>query len=86
MERFLFSLLGVLFTASIAAFFLFVPMWPVFAVTLVLIGLVVMFMLGLHIGRQSLSAPRMTDAGEPRGDTSTVENPTAVDPIHSTAG
>lgn len=51
MERYLFSSLGFLMSGSIGAFFLYVAMWPVIAVALVLMGLIVMFALGVHCGR-----------------------------------
>jgi hypothetical protein len=50
MERYVFSLLGLIFSGSIGALFLYVQLWPVISVALVLIGLAVMFVLGVHVG------------------------------------
>ena len=53
MERYLLSFLGVLFSGSIGAFLLFVPSWAIIAVAVVLVGLAAMFLLGVHVGRES---------------------------------
>jgi hypothetical protein len=52
MERYLFSLIGLIFSGSIGAFFLYVPMWPITLVALLMIGLITMFVLGLFVGRE----------------------------------
>ena len=50
MERYVVSSLGVLLAGSIGAFLLYVPILPLAAVVLVLLGLILMFFLGLYLG------------------------------------
>ena len=51
MERYLLILLAVLLAGSIGAFFLFVAILPVIGVSAVVLGLIAMFWLGFHVGR-----------------------------------
>jgi hypothetical protein len=53
-ERYLLSSLGALFAASIGAFLLYVPILPLAAIVVVLLGMVLMFFLGLHLGSQEI--------------------------------
>jgi hypothetical protein len=53
-ERYLLSCLGALFAASIGAFLLYVPIMPLAAIVVVLLGMVLMFFLGLHLGGQEM--------------------------------
>ena len=50
-ERFLLVLLALLLLGSIGAFFLYVPILPTIAVTVILIGLVTMFLLGVRVAQ-----------------------------------
>jgi hypothetical protein len=50
-ERFLLVLLAVLLLGSIGAFFLYVPILPTIAVTVILLGLVTMFLLGVRVAQ-----------------------------------
>jgi hypothetical protein len=63
MERYLFSSAGILLLGTLGAFLLFVPIMSIVTVTLVLIGLALMFCLGIQVGRRKL--PRVKD-GMPR--------------------
>jgi len=54
MTRFLLAFCGALMLGSIGAFFLFVtPLW-IATVTLLLMGFMLTFMLGLQVGAQSM--------------------------------
>jgi hypothetical protein len=55
-------LLGFLFLGSLGAFLLYVPVLPFAAVAVVLLGLILMFTLGLQIGRGTLRISRMRRA------------------------
>ena len=50
-ERFLLVLLAILLLGSIGAFFLYVPILPTIAVTVILLGLVTMFLLGVRVAQ-----------------------------------
>ena len=50
-ERILLILLPLLLLGSIGAFFLYVPILPTIAVTVILIGLVTMFLLGVRVAQ-----------------------------------
>jgi hypothetical protein len=54
MERYFFSSVGILFLGTLGAFFLFVPIMSIAIVTLILIGLALMFVLGWQAGRRRL--------------------------------
>jgi hypothetical protein len=51
MGRYLIILVALLCLASCAAFFFYVPVLPVLASTLVLLGFAVMFLLGVQAGQ-----------------------------------
>jgi len=53
-ERYVLSFLGVLLAISIGAFFLYVPIVPLAAVAIVLLGLILMFFLGLYLGAHEM--------------------------------
>ena len=50
-ERILLVLLPLLLLGSIGAFFLYVPILPTIAVTVILVGLVTMFFLGVRVAQ-----------------------------------
>ena len=50
-ERILLVLLPLLLLGSIGAFFLYVPILPTIAVTVILVGLVTMFLLGVRVAQ-----------------------------------
>lgn len=66
MERYLVAVLAALLIASMGGFFLYVAVVPMLAVLLVLIGLALMFLLGLYIGART---PPLDDAKEQRKST-----------------
>ncbi len=49
-QRFLLAFSGALFLGSTAAFLLFVPLLSIATVVWILVGLVLMFGLGIHVG------------------------------------
>ena len=51
MGRYLIILVALLCLASSAAFFLYIPVLPVLASTLVLLGFALMFLLGVQAGQ-----------------------------------
>jgi Na+/melibiose symporter-like transporter len=50
-DRYLLILLTVLLVGSLGAFFLLVPILPMLVVSVMLVGLLAMFWLGLHVAR-----------------------------------
>ena len=60
-ERCIFILLSVALLASLGTFFLYVPILPNLAVTVMLGGLFAMFWLGIGVGRRS-QGPRMENS------------------------
>jgi len=50
-ERYLLILLAVVVLASVGAFFLFAPILPTMVASVMLIGLIAMFWLGLHLAK-----------------------------------
>jgi len=52
-DRYLLILLIVLLLGTAGAFFLFVPILPTLIVSVMLIGMLAMFWLGLHVARHS---------------------------------
>jgi hypothetical protein len=50
-DRYLLILLTVLLFGTVGAFFLLVPILPTLVVSVMLVGLLAMFWLGLHIAR-----------------------------------
>lgn len=55
-ERIVFILLSLALVASLGGFFLYVPILPNFAVTIVLAALCAMFWLGIRVGRRAQEA------------------------------
>lgn len=55
-ERCIFILLSLALVASLGGFFLYVPILPNLAVTVMLGGLFAMFWLGIRVGRQRQDA------------------------------
>ena len=53
LERYLFGSLGLFFLASICAFLLYVPAMPLLATLAIVVGLIVMFFLGLGLGMRT---------------------------------
>ncbi|HTW67793.1 MAG TPA: hypothetical protein VME17_24425 [Bryobacteraceae bacterium] len=51
-------IVGLVFLASVGAFFLFVPVLSVMTVATTLLGLIVMFALGVQTGRRRTQAPQ----------------------------
>lgn len=58
MGRYLTILIAVIWMAATGAFFLYVPLLPVMGVALLAVGLVLMFVLGVHVGAVADSATR----------------------------
>jgi hypothetical protein len=52
-DRYLLILLTVLLFGTVGAFFLLVPILPTLVVSVMLVGLLAMFWLGLHVARPS---------------------------------
>jgi hypothetical protein len=65
-ERCVFILLSVALVASLGGFFLYVPILPNLAVTVMLGGLCAMFWLGIRVGRR----PHGTEITQPAPDES----------------
>lgn len=57
MARYLMIVAAFLCLVSIVAFLYYVPALPVFAVALVLIGFVLMFLFGVHVGSEQENPP-----------------------------
>jgi hypothetical protein len=65
-ERILLVLLPLLLLGSIGAFFLYVPILPTIAVTVILVGLVTMFLLGVRVAQAyNLTIVSPQDDGQP---------------------
>jgi len=76
MGRYLLILVAIIWIAGTAAFFLYLPLLPVIAAGLVIFGLALMFVLGVHVGSvasieietyaksEILASPRTNCAGE----------------------
>jgi len=64
-ERYLLILLAVLLLVSVGAFFLYVPILPIMAVVVVLLGLIAMFSLGLYVGQDPTVVSRWTEGRQP---------------------
>ena len=58
MGRYLTILIAVIWMAATGAFFWYVPLLPVIGVALISVGLVLMFVLGVHVGAVADSAAR----------------------------
>ncbi len=54
MKRYLLTLLATLLMAAIAAFFFYVALVPLVLASLILLGLALMFALGVFVGTDSL--------------------------------
>ncbi len=63
-DRYLLILLAVLLVLSIGVFFFYVPILPVVASVVVLIGLVAMFSLGFHLGQNTRAVPVEMDGSK----------------------
>jgi hypothetical protein len=66
-ERIVFILLSLALVASLGGFFLYVPILPNFAITVVLGALCAMFWLGIRVGRRPQGA-RITESGADQGN------------------
>jgi hypothetical protein len=55
--RILLIFFGSLFLGSAGAFFLFVPLFSIATVVLILLGLMLMFGLGVHVGSRPMLPP-----------------------------
>jgi hypothetical protein len=66
MERYLIVFVMLLWLGGIGAFLLYVPLLPVLAVTLILFGFVLMFVLGIQVGCQISPGPRRAGMTEVR--------------------
>lgn len=67
-ERILLVLLPLLLLGSIGAFFLYVPILPTIAVTVILVGLVTMFLLGVRVAQAynlTIVSPEPSDPEAP---------------------
>jgi len=65
MTRFLAIFCGALLVGSIGAFFLFVPPLLISSVALILTGFLLMFILGVQVGSQSILLAADTIDGKP---------------------
>ena len=64
-DRYLLILLTVLLVGTVGAFFLLVPILPTLVVSVMMIGLLAMFWLGVHVATpRAQSSPQSSDAGE----------------------
>ena len=63
-DRYLLILLAVLVLGTVGAFFLFAPILPTLVVSVMLIGMIAMFWLGLHVGK----APEKSTDNDPESD------------------
>jgi hypothetical protein len=54
-DRYLLILLTVLLFGTVGAFFLLVPILPTLVVSVMLVGLLAMFWLGLHVARPAVA-------------------------------
>ncbi len=66
MMRYLFTLSGLLLFASLGAFFLLVPILPIMAAAVMLAGLMLMFGLGLQVGRRRIPVPDAVEIWDSR--------------------
>jgi len=57
MKRYLLTVLATLLMAAIAAFFFYVALVPLVLASMILLGLALMFALGVYVGTESL--PRL---------------------------
>jgi hypothetical protein len=64
MERYLFCSVGALLLASVGGFFLYVPIVTLFAGVVIILGLILMFSLGVYLG--SKRTVRIKPACSPR--------------------
>jgi|HubBroStandDraft_2_1064218.scaffolds.fasta_scaffold377073_2 hypothetical protein len=55
MKRYLLTVLATLLMAAIAAFFFYVALVPLVLASMILLGLAVMFALGVYVGTESLT-------------------------------
>jgi len=61
-DRYLLILLTVLLFGTVGAFFLLVPILPTLVVSVMLVGLLAMFWLGLHIARPAAVVDEDTES------------------------
>ncbi len=59
--RILLALSGALFLGSIGAFFFFVPLLSIATMVSILVGLTVMFWLGVQVGSQRMLLPEKAE-------------------------
>ena len=74
-ERILLVLLPLLLLGSIGAFFLYVPILPTLAVTVILLGLVTMFLLGVRVAQAynlTIVSPQPPDFDESSDPTASI--------------
>ena len=84
-ERFLLVLLALLLLGSIGAFFLYVPILPTIAVTVILLGLVTMFLLGVRVA-QAYDLTTLSQASDLEGRAGTSKRSPAGTPSRLLAG
>jgi len=65
-DRYLLILLTVLLLGSMGAFFLLVPILPTLVVSVMLVGLLTMFWLGLHVARPQVTVDEDEEETESR--------------------
>jgi hypothetical protein len=70
-DRYLLILLSVLVLGTVGAFFLLAPILPTLVVSVMLIGMVATFWLGLYVGKPQVEA---SDSDQNRGSDSGDEN------------
>ena len=64
-DRYLLILLTLLVLATACAFFLLAPILPTLVVSVMLIGMIAMFWLGLHVGKiQAETSGEDSDSGD----------------------
>jgi hypothetical protein len=49
-ERYLTGLVALLLLGAMTGFFMYIPIFPIIAIALILVGMVLMFFLGLYVG------------------------------------
>ena len=72
--RYLLATSGVLFLGSMGAFFLFVPALSIATVVWILVGLVLMFVLGVQVGTQAMLPSQAKSGGRLRSAFLTIRS------------
>jgi hypothetical protein len=67
MRRSILAFSGLLLLGSVAAFFLYVSLMSIMAVAVILMGLMLMFFLGVQSTRQRIPVGAVTPVGKIRG-------------------